>query len=107
MSNWRNILLWRMPERSKLPEPIAFYTITNWFGIGIIEMTDDWVKYAFYSEDENNYTIEDTEDEKIFEAEIEWLMDEDDEDATELKPAFKHGERIYFLNDFIRTNYGR
>lgn len=104
MSNWRNILLWRMPERSKFPEPIAFYTISNGGGIGIIELDDERVIYAFYGDGDSNYTIPETEDDNIFEAAIEWVFDEDEDEPTELKPCFRHGDTVYFLSDFMRTD---
>lgn len=74
--------------------PIATMGLTNTSGIGIYDVNDEEVTYAF---------IDGGEKEPVKEtAIIEYECEDDDYDC---KPYFSVGDTKYYLDDFIRTSF--
>jgi hypothetical protein len=79
----------------------AYEPISNVGGLEImLNRSNDGVFYRF------NYG-QDIENEEIFEAEIEYGQEDDeDNNSEEIRAFFRHGETKYFLDRFMKTNYG-
>lgn len=74
--------------------PIATMGLTNTSGIGIYDVNDEEVTYAFIDGGEKEPTKET--------AKIEYECEEDDYDC---RPYFSVGDTRYYLDDFIRTSF--